>query len=270
MTRLEFGPTGMFLGEGLLAAALVAAGLWRTRNLAESPLAISGLGLSALVTLGLPLMGGRFLEVPAVAGSLATCLVLTGMHAGIVARTRVTEFTGLALLYVSAAWCVLMHWAGFTAPELYLLGPALCLAGLGAFESKVRDVLWPREFTPNLKMALGMTLFFAPLMAQTLDLKHGWEVAMVFVSAAMVCVAGVALKLRVPLRGGIAAALFALVISLVMVIPFSRMGFGWWIGIASTLLILTGIALEKRINGWLRSNVQQARLRFAAAFEGWK
>ncbi len=263
-------PGAICMGEALLACALVAAGLLRTRNIVEAPLALSGLGLSALVTLGLPVFAAGFLKEPGIALTLAACLVLAALHGAIIARTGITQFAGLALLYVSAAWCVSMHWAGFAAPELFLLGPALCLAGLGVYETKVRDVLWPREFTPNLKMALGMAMFFVPLMAQTLDLKHGWEVAMVFVSAAIVCIASVALKLRLPLRGGLVAAVFALVISLVMVIPFSQMGFGWWIGIASTLLILTGIALEKRINGWLRSSAKQVRDRFAVTFEGWK
>lgn len=270
MRHGDFGATAILLGEAIVACGLVGAGLWRTRNLAESPLALSGLGLSALVTVGLPAFERGFLREPQIALTLGLGLLLAALHGALIARTRVSQFAGLMLLYVALAWCVAMHWAGFSAPEVYLFGPALCLAGLGAFEAKVRDVLWPREFTPNVKMALGMALFFVPLMAHTLDLNHGWEVAMVFVSAAIVCISGVVLKLRVPLRGGIAAATFALVISLVMVIPFSQMGFGWWIGIASTLLILTGIALEKRINGWLRSNVKQVRDRFAAAFSGWK
>jgi hypothetical protein len=36
------------------------------------------------------------------------------------------------------------------------------------------------------------------------------------------------------------------------------------------LRLLTGIAFDRRINGWLRSSAKQVRDRYAATFEDWK
>ena len=184
--------------------------------------------------------------------------------------SKVREFHGLMLLYACAAWMLMLRRLEITDLEAYLLGPSLILIGLGIFEAKMRGLLWPESITPNAKMTAGMAVFFAPVLILTLDLNHAWQVGIVFFAATAVIVASVISKLRVLLWGGLAAALAALMVTLAMVIPFSRMGFGWWIGLGSALLILTGVALERRVNGWLRSNVASARAKFLQAFTGWK
>ncbi len=261
---------GLGAGEAAVAVALITAGLLLQSDIRKSPLAHAGLALCGIVTLGLLAMGPEAIKPRELDATLVAALILGAGFSATALLSKVREFNGLMLLYACAAWMLMLRRLEITDLEAYLLGPSLILIGLGIFEAKMRGLLWPESITPNAKMIAGMAVFFAPVLILTLDLNHAWQVGIVFFAATAVIVASVVSKLRVLLWGGLAAALAALMVTLAMVIPFSRMGFGWWIGLGSALLILTGVALERRVNGWLRSNVASARAKFMQAFTGWK
>lgn len=270
MAHAQLEGPALLAGEAALAAALGAGSLlWKSR-LDENPLSQSGAVLAAIVTVALLARGEALLGEGESGQALLVLLTLGGQFAATAWLSRIREFSGAALFFAVLAWLLGLHRLGVEPLAAYLAGPALAFIGVGVVEAKFAPLLWPQQVPPNVKLVLGLTIFFAPLLLLSLDLDHGREVATVFVAAALLLAASVKLKLRALLAGSLAAALAGLLVTLAMVIPFSRMGFGWWIGIGSGLLILTGVALERRVNAWLRESAAQARRRFLQAFTGWK